>query len=205
MKKVIIVGYSGHAFVVIENLLANSLHPFAYCEKEIKNYNPFDLEYYGNESTEDVLRRLESHEIYLGIGENKLRSAIYARLSENGISTPCLSHPRAIVSPTAFINVASIIMAGAMINSFVKIGKAALCNTSCVIEHECVIGDFAHIGPGAVLTGNVHVGDYSFIGAAAVIKPGVKIGKNVIVGAGAVILNDLPDGVRVFGNPGKIN
>jgi acetyltransferase EpsM len=35
------------------------------------------------------------------------------------------------------------------------VGKNVILNTGCIIEHECVLGDAVHIGPGAVLAGNV--------------------------------------------------
>ncbi|HAO47433.1 MAG TPA: hypothetical protein DCQ97_10945, partial [Chitinophagaceae bacterium] len=65
-----------------------------------------------------------------------------------------------------------MIAAQATINPLARIGKGAICNTGCIVEHECVVGDFAHIGPGAVLCGNVSVGEGSFVGANAVVRQG---------------------------------
>ena len=61
-----------------------------------------------------------------------------------------------------------------------EIKKGVIINTGAIVEHECIINDYAHIAPGAVLAGSVFVGANSFIGANAVVKQGVKIGKNVI-------------------------
>ena len=73
-----------------------------------------------------------------------------------------------------------------------------------MIEHECIIGDFSHIAPGAVLCGSVSIGKGSFIGANSVIKQGIKIGNNVTIGAGSVVINDILDNTKVVGNPSKI-
>jgi acetyltransferase-like isoleucine patch superfamily enzyme len=54
------------------------------------------------------------------------------------------------------------------------------------------------------LLGRVKVGDYSFIGANSVVKEGISIGNNCIIGAGTVVLCDVPSGVTMVGNPGKI-
>lgn len=42
------------------------------------------------------------------------------------------------------------------------------------------------------------------IGANATILPGIKIGKNSLIGAGSVVVSDVPDNVKIIGNPGKI-
>jgi serine acetyltransferase len=60
------------------------------------------------------------------------------------------------------------------------------------------------IGPGAVVCGNVSVGENSFIGAISVIKENISIGKKVTVGAGSVVIRDIPDNVKVVGNPDRI-
>ena len=90
------------------------------------------------------------------------------------------------------------------INALAKIGIGAICNTYSVIEHECIIGDFAHIGPGAILCGNVHVGENSFVGAKSVVRENIHIGKNVLIGAGSVVVKDIPDNCKVVGNPARI-
>jgi acetyltransferase-like isoleucine patch superfamily enzyme len=79
-----------------------------------------------------------------------------------------------------------------------------ICNTGCIIEHECIIGDFVHIAPGAVLCGNVSIGNGTFVGANSVIRQGISIGKNVTIGAGTVVTKDVPDQCRVAGNPQRL-
>jgi acetyltransferase-like isoleucine patch superfamily enzyme len=96
-----------------------------------------------------------------------------------------------------------MIAANATINPLASIATGAICNTGCIIEHECVVGEFAHIGPGAVLCGNVKVGAGSFVGANAVIRQGITIGNNAMIGAGAVVVKDVPDNVTVMGIPAK--
>ena len=50
----------------------------------------------------------------------------------------------------------------------------------------------------------VNIGDDVWIGVGAIILKGVNIGKGVRIGAGAVITRNVPEGARVFGNPGRI-
>lgn len=198
-----VIGYSGHSFVVIDALLSLNYNIEGYCEQREKENNPFDIQYLGSEQDPKILDKLKNTDVFLGLGDNKLRSNIYLHLMENNINCPTLKHIKAIVSPTVSIGKATIVMAGAIISAMAKVGQAVICNTSSVIEHECVIGDYTHIAPGAVLAGNVKVGEGSFIGANAVIKQGVTIGSNVTIGAGAVVIKDIGDGLTFFGNPAK--
>ena len=203
-NEAVIFGYSGHAYVVIEIINACGYNVTGYYDKEEKPGNPFNLIYLGEEPDDNELKNGSISSAFVCIGNNNIRAGIFKKLERNNIACPLAVSPKASISPTAVIGVGTIVMAGAVINAMSKIGKAVICNSACVIEHECTIGDFVHVAPGAVLTGNVTVGNNSFIGANAVVKPGVTIGANVTVGAGAVVLNDVPDGVTIFGNPAKV-
>jgi sugar O-acyltransferase (sialic acid O-acetyltransferase NeuD family) len=199
----VVIGYSGHAFVVIDTLLSLNHKIVGYCELEDKKNNPFKLSYFGSEANSNVLNRLKKLDIFLGLGDNRIRAKVYMHFMENDIICQSAVHKKACVSTTATIGKGTLIMPGAVINSMAKIGLGVVCNTASVIEHECKIGDFAHIAPGAVLLGDVTIGEKSFIGANAVIKQGLIIGKNVTIGAGSVVTKDIEDGLTFYGNPAR--
>lgn len=71
-----------------------------------------------------------------------------------------------------------------------KIGKGVLINTRANVHHDCEVGEFTEIGPGAMLLGGVKVGKMCRIGGGAILLPGVRIGDEVTVGAGAVVSRD---------------
>jgi acetyltransferase-like isoleucine patch superfamily enzyme len=71
------------------------------------------------------------------------------------------------------------------------------------VEHDCVLEEAAHIGPGAVLAGGVRVGAGALIGAGAVVRPGITIGAGAVIGAGAAVVEDVPPGTRVMGVPAR--
>jgi len=199
----VIIGYSGHAYVVIDALLSNKFEIIGYCEQQQKANDPFKLQYLGKEGDSNLQELLKNNEVYIGIGDNKIRAKILNGLHSNSIACPVLVHASAIISQTAKIGQGSVVLPGAVINSCAQVGKAVICNSSSVIEHECNVGDYCHIAPGAVLAGNVQVGPYSFIGANAVVKQGLVIGANVVIGAGAVVTKDIESGWVVYGNPAK--
>ena len=199
----IIIGYSGHAYVVIDTLLSLDYKIAGYCEGEKKTTDPFQLSYFGDERDSDTLIRLRNRNVFLGLGDNTIRQKVYNYLLENGINCASAIHQKAWVSPLATLARGTTVMPGAVINAMAVVGAAVICNTASVVEHECIIGDYVHLAPGAVLAGNVSVGEGTFIGANAVVKQGIRIGKNVTIGAGAVVTRDIGDGLTVYGNPAR--
>lgn len=121
-----------------------------------------------------------------------------------GFSLPNLVHPSAIVSPDACIEQGAILMPGTIVNSGTRIGSNTILNTAASVDHECLIGDGVHIGPGARLAGLITVGDATWIGIGSVIRESVRIGANVLVGAGSLVLKDIPDDVLAYGSPARI-
>jgi sugar O-acyltransferase (sialic acid O-acetyltransferase NeuD family) len=200
----ILIGYSGHAFVVCGILKAAGKKVTGYCDMAEKENNPFGLQYFGTENSETGLAAIKEHGYFIAVGDNRLRKKIYDGLQRNKLASGNAKHPSAVIDPSANIAAQGImIAANVTINPLASIATGIICNTGCIIEHECVVGEFAHIGPGAVLCGNVRIGDGTFVGANAVIRQGVTVGKNVMIGAGAVVVRDVPDNVTVVGVPAK--
>mgnify|MGYP001084160163 CR=1 FL=1 len=143
------------------------------------------------------------HTILLGIGNNAARRDIFSRMQNHGLIFPALTHPSAVVSPSATIEDGAVIMAHAIIQPHAHIGTGAIINTASVIEHDNTIGAFAHVSPNATLAGAVCVGECTHIGAGSVAKEGITIGASAVVGAGAVCVHDVESNAVVVGNPAK--
>lgn len=203
-KEVILIGYSGHAYVVAETVLENGFKITGYTDKEAVQQDPFHLPYLGFEKKDDFIGWQKEFSFVIGIGENNIRQNIAELIESKGKTIETIIHKTAHISINAVIGSGSFINKNAVVNTLVRVGKNVILNTGCIIEHECVLGDAVHIAPGAVLAGNVTIGERTFVGANAVIKQGVVIGKDVIIGAGSVIITNIPDGKKVVGNPGRI-
>ena len=201
----ILIGYSGHSYVINGILKSIGLKVTGYCDNEEKKYNPFSLKYFQGETSEVGLKALTQEDFFIAIGNNKIRKAVYNNLAIRNLLLVNAIHATAVIDDSVNIAPHGVMIApNVSINALARIGIGAICNTYAVIEHECIIGDFAHVGPGAVLCGNVSIGENSFIGAKSVIRENISIGKNVIVGAGSVVVKDIPDNVKVVGNPARI-
>jgi sugar O-acyltransferase (sialic acid O-acetyltransferase NeuD family) len=139
--------------------------------------------------------------VVIAIGDNSVRKRL--SLSLQGPYTNVI-HPTALVSPHSFFSDGVMMLHRSVVQAGTKIGNHVIINTAAQIDHDCVVADFAHLGPGSILCGNIEIGEGTLVGAGAVIKPGVKVGAWVTIGSGAVIVKDIPDFAVVVGNPGKI-
>lgn len=197
---VILVGYSGHAFVVCDSALEKGWEVEGYLEKQRKLLNPFDLNYLGFEEDWDSF---EGKSLLLGMGDNRIRAKVYEFLNSKSAQFPVLIDGAASISKRTKLGFGTYVARGALINAMSNIGNGCIINTGANIDHECEVGDFVHIAPNAVLCGGVKVGNGTLIGANSVVKEGVVIGEDAVIGAGTVILRDVLSGQKIVGNPGR--
>ncbi len=203
-KKIAIIGYSGHSYIVLDIMKDLGIESYGYYENKELSNNPFNLKYLGHENNinyENIIKNRIG--LFVAIGNNSIRNKIINNIISLNLKIETIISPKAIISDNSKIGFGTLISAGAVVNSFAEIGKGVIINTNTIIEHEVKIGNFTHVAPGAVILGNVKVGNNTFIGANATIKQGVNIGNNVIIGAGAVVLNDIYDNEKWVGNPAK--
>lgn len=202
--KIILIGYSGHGYVVADAAIAAGMPLSYYCERQENALNPFKLEYMGNEREEEFPGWIGNHQFLLGIGDNTIRNKVALNILSKQQNLANVVHPSASISSYFQMGTGNFISRQVAVNAMASIGNFCVLNTGCIVEHECEIGNAVHIAPGAVLAGNVKVGDLSFIGANTTVKQGVTIGSNVVIGAGSVIIQDVPDHTKIVGNPGRV-
>jgi sugar O-acyltransferase (sialic acid O-acetyltransferase NeuD family) len=141
---------------------------------------------------------------YLGLGKPLLREKMVGKFEFIGGELKSIISPFAKISPNGvIIGNGATILHHCTIASCVRIGKAPLIYHNVQITHDCVIGDYVELSPGAVILGGAKLGNYVHIGANATILPNIKIGNNVTVGAGAVVTKDIEDDCIVVGVPAK--
>lgn len=201
MDRIAIIGYSGHAFVVLDACKKMELPVLFYCDRsEVKHNNPYQLTFLGDESSESFNWK-EIDKFVLGIGDNNIRRQVADRIVGAGKDIVTVVHPTAVINDFALIGQGSFLSSNCVVNPLAIVGRNCIINTGAIIEHECVLGNSVHIAPGSVLAGNVTVGAGTFIGANTVVKQGVTIGENVIIGAGSVVIKDIADSETWVGNP----
>jgi sugar O-acyltransferase (sialic acid O-acetyltransferase NeuD family) len=207
MQKLLIYGAGGHAKVIVD--IVHACGDFEIAGLIDDNPNKVGEKLLGEEviGTFSDLVRLCSEDmgIILGIGENRARFHVWERLQKAAVKCKYVTaiHPSAMVGEEVTLGEGTVVMAGTVINPGSRVGRHCIVNTASSIDHDCRIGDFVHIAPGAVLCGGVHVGDLSLVGVGATVLPGINIGREAVVGAGAVVTSDVPDSACVVGVPAR--
>lgn len=203
--KIFVFGASGHSKVVIDAIEKQGLYQIGFLVDD----NPALMEthFYGypviGGKQELRAARNQIRSGIVAIGDNRARNFVASWLTENGFELVSAIHPSAHVGRGATVDSGTVVMAGAIINSDVRIGKNVIVNTCASIDHDCSVGDGVHIAPGVTLCGSVRVGSETLVGAGSVIIPNQTIGSNVVIGAGSVVIRDIPDGSILAGSPAK--
>ncbi len=203
MSRLVVVGAGGHGAVVAEAAAAGGQwSDIVFLDggttpERVVGYAVAG----GLDRLDDFIR--EQRHFVVAIGNNARRAELVAALQEKGAALSSVAHPAAHVSPTAVMSAGSVLCAGAVVNARASLGVACIVNTAATIDHDCVLGDFVHVSPGANLAGRVRVGARSWIGIGACVRDGVVIGQDVVIGAGAAVVHDVPDGITVMGVPAR--
>jgi acetyltransferase EpsM len=208
MNKVVILGASGHALVVVDILELRK-------EYEIIGFiDNVNLERHGTEFCKatvlggleqlDIIQAKGIQNLLIAIGNSQARLELSTFVQEKGFCLITAIHPQAIIASDVSIGVGTVVCAGAVINPGSRIGNNVVINTSASVDHECVLEDGVHIGPGVHLGGRTTVKRGTWVGIGATISDRVTIGAASIIGAGAVVLKDIPAGVVAYGVPAKI-
>lgn len=204
-KEIILIGGGGFCKVVIEALSGSAEYGiYGIIDPALKGRSISGVKVVGDDSDLPKIFKKGIRHAFVSIGilfDNKRRKDISALLKNIGFELPGIRHPSSVIADDVSIGEGSYIAAGAVVITGSRLGRHTIINTRASIDHDCDIGDFVQVAPGAVLCGNVRVGEESHIGAGATVIQGLKIGKNVIVGAGSVVVKDLEDNIKAVGIP----
>jgi len=203
--QVVIVGAGGHAKVIIDILEQRDELQIAGCTSTMRDTD--EVLGYPILGADECLPGLFSSGVrfaIVAIGDNRVRFEKMRRLSEAGFDLVSAISRDAIVSRHATLGRGVCVMPGAVINVAVSLGDGAIANTGSTIDHDCVIGECAHVAPGVNLAGCVNIGAGTMLGIGSRVIPGVTIGPWATIGAGAVVIKDLGANVTAVGVPARV-
>lgn len=205
MTRLLIVGAGGHGKVVSEAALESGRwQEIAFLDARFPELSHvLHWPVIGTDS--EAVRFLPAFpEIFVAIGDNKLRAQFMDALHSAGFMLPAVVHRMAWVSPSAQIGPGSLLVAGTVVNAGAVLGQGCIVNTGATVDHDCQLGNCVHVAPGAHVGGDSVIGARTWIGIGAAVRHGVKIGADVMVGAGAAVVEDLAEGVTAIGVPARV-
>lgn len=193
MKRLVIIGASGHGKVIADIAALNGYKDIIFLDDDetVKECAGYPVVAKTTEAPEG--------EIVVAIGNAEIRKQMMEFYESRRF--PVLIHPMAVVAKDVCIGKGSVVMAGAVINPGTKIGQGTIVNTASSIDHDCILGDYVHVAVGAHLCGTVTVGDNTWIGAGTIISNNIEVCANCIIGAGAVVIKSLIEAGTYVGVP----
>lgn len=163
-------------------------------------------EYWNNEDDRILplsLFESDKYEVVVAIADSQHRERIVNKLPK---STKFFTHIHStaqIHGEDVEIGVGSIICAGTIITTNVKIGKHSQLNLITTIGHDCEIGDFFTTAPGTQISGNVKIGNRVYFGTRSCIKQKLTVCDDVTIGMNAGVINSIYEPGTYVGTPAK--
>jgi sugar O-acyltransferase (sialic acid O-acetyltransferase NeuD family) len=210
MEKLLLVGAGGHCRSVIDSIDRNYYSDIVIVDMpKMAGRKVFSIPVVGTDDDLDSLFTdgYRKAVVTVGsVGNPAKRIYLYEKMKRIGYQFPPIIDPTAIISKSNTIIADGVFIGkGVIINTGAQIGALSIINTGSIIDHDCIIGQFVHIGPGVRASGGIYIHDYAHIGIGSVLIQSVSVGKNTIIGAGSVVVSDIQENVTAFGVPCKIH
>jgi sugar O-acyltransferase (sialic acid O-acetyltransferase NeuD family) len=141
------------------------------------------------------------YELVIAIGDPLLRQNMVNKLPK---TTKFFTHIHSsviILGDDVFIGEGSIICAGTILTTNIKIGKHCHLNLNTTIGHDCVIGDFFTTAPGASISGNNNIEDRVYIGTRSSTKQKLNICSDVTIGLNSGVVKHIDNSGVYVGTP----
>jgi len=208
-QKIVVVGASGHAKVVIDMLqLARQFEIVGIIDTALPAGSTFQgCPVLGPDEVIDNLpNRAQLHGFIVAIGDNGLRARVTQNLLTRHPELTLVTavHPAATVAHDATLGAGTVVMAEAVIGPGCRADTGCIINTRASLDHDGHMEDYASLAPAAVTGGDCRIGNRSAIGIGATLKHGVTIGQNSIIGAGATVMKDIGDNRVAYGTPAEV-
>lgn len=112
-------------------------------------------------------------------------------------------HPAASLAGDSMVGPGSVVLAGVVTTSGVRIGAHVAVMPQVVLTHEVAVGSFATLASAVALAGGVHIGTGAYLGAGTMVRQGLAVGAWALTGMGSLVLGDVPSHRLWFGSPAR--
>lgn len=208
MKKAIIIGAGTYGQVYAEYLKEYNIYDkieFLDDDPEKQHNTINNIKVIGPINMLESISDKNNIDVYIPIGNNKLRLELFEYVEKLGFETPNFIHKNANIHRTTRLGKGVYILPFTNIMPLVDINNYVMISMGVNIAHHTIIRDGSFISQGVNVGASININHHSFLGIGSTIMTGVKeIGKNSIIGAGSVIIRNVPANTVVIGNPGRV-
>ena len=154
---------------------------------------------------EDLGELDQNFQIVLGIGYTKmgqLKEKVYQLCKREGYECATYVSSSAIVYSDDILD-GCFIAPGAIVGPGCKLGRGNYLESSAVLSHDNVLGDFNFLSSNAVFGGYARAGNNCFFGLQSTVRDSVHIASRTLVGAAANVLKSISCGGGICRQPGS--
>ena len=140
------------------------------------------------------------YEVVVAVGDSFLREKIVKSLPTNTKFFTFI-HKSVLIFDDIKIGEGSVICAGSILTTNIKLGRHAQLNRVTNISHDVMIGDFFTTAPNVHVSGNCEIGNRVYIGCGSSSKEKIKICDDVIIGLNSGVVKNINDSGVYVGTP----
>ena len=183
-KQLIVLGFGGHARSVADVAIAMVYETLVFVDEHAREGEMY-LDF-------PVLKSFTPHDskawcAFPASGNGLVRQAQTKLIEQQGWQLVSLLAPSATLGVGCAVSDGVFVGQQTHIGPMAKVGRGSIINTGAVVEHECSVGEWAHVSVNATMAGRSRLGDFSMLGAGATVIDGLSVAGHVTVGAGAVV------------------
>ena len=152
--------------------------------------------------SEDIIQKRLEKEVLLipAIGYRNLaqRNQLLQTFKSLGFSFSSMIDEKANISASCKIGDGTIILAGATLDSLVKVADFCYVDINVSVGEQSEIGTGCYIANNATICGNSKIGENTFVGASALIFDEISIGSGNLINAGSILSKDTEDNSKIM-------
>lgn len=209
-KKVVILGAGGHARSTLwvfneANEESCEWDVLGFIDENEKNHGKLicDLPVLGGFEWFDKKQYKDLYAI-CSVGLPRVKRKLVNQTRKRKLKFCSIIHPSVRMSKYVEVGEGTIISAGSILTTMIKVGNHVILNLDCTVGHDSNIADYCTIAPGVHISGNVRLEEGVELGTGTVTVQGISVGAWSVVSAGSVVISDIPAGVVAVGVPAKI-
>lgn len=149
----------------------------------------------------DDLASVDATHFLLAAGYPASRYQIFTKLRAHDLIPATLVHPDARLGTGTKLSEGVVVLGGVRTSPLCLVKSHVYLSHGVLLGHDCIVGEFSSVLPGAVLSGGTVLGSGVTVGTNATVLEGVTLGEWCTVGAGSVVTRDVHPRTVVKGVP----
>jgi sugar O-acyltransferase (sialic acid O-acetyltransferase NeuD family) len=145
----------------------------------------------------------DEYEVIIAIGDPKHRFDMAQKLPKETKYFKYIHPSVQILGYDVQIGNGSIVCAGSILTTNIKIGNHAHLNLHTTIGHDCEVGDYFTTAPGVKISGNCKIHDCVYVGTNASVKQKITIHSLATIGMNAAVVKNIDESGTYIGVPAK--